>query len=146
MDIIHKMFNKTRTQTLLRDFPWLWAINHCPTIEDHKNIKVSQNTENLKMVLSQTPEGANYSVWTITAGSYCTEATCLPRKEDMRWAEIIMQKTHSSSKVLYIVTVVSRYNIVIFRNPKKKPFNDLIEEVCLLHGLSSSWYRSPLDY
>ena len=125
------------TKGLLRDFPWLWAIqSHW---DNDPRTKVSQDISDLKLILAQPSNKTRFSVWAVTSQP-CTvfnmRVTCLNPTEGQMWAEMVMLQTNIMSEIIYLVMVDPIYgeqnlvrSLIIFRNPTKKPINKLIEHV-----------------
>ncbi len=145
-------------ERLLRDFPWLWAIRSYHSWDDGDFTKVSQDTADLKLVLTQPSDKTRFLIWTITSQpgeSFNMKARCLNRLNGDTWAESVMQQTLGCGveEILYLVVVDPLWgekhptrHITIFRHPEKKPMNELVEKVCQLQGSNARWKVLPESF
>jgi hypothetical protein len=67
------------------------------------------------------------------------------------WAEVTMKQTELLSDILYLVVVDPLWGeqhptrrITIFRSQKKR-LNELVEQVCQLHGSNACWHISSCE-
>ncbi|MBP9760168.1 MAG: hypothetical protein KBD24_02245 [Candidatus Pacebacteria bacterium] len=140
-------------EALLRDFPWIWAINSHPTGHDSEYMRVSQELADLRVVLGQSSQDTRFDVWAITTQAcsvFNMEARCLERSENEVWAEAVMRQTKFMDSILYLVAVDPLWGknhptrrLIIFRHPGKKSFNELVEEDCQLRGSNARWQATP---
>ncbi len=134
--------NKT-IQRILCDFPWLWAIHSCWSCHQSDMVKVSQDMQDLKLALSQQSMITSFTFWALTVepcelmNERIREIT---RLENITWAEAIEKQTLSHLSIVYLFLVGSPTNdyadseIIIFRNPNKTGFDDIVKTVIQLQG------------
>ncbi len=138
-----KMQKNTVIASLLRDFPWLWAMQDCITGHDSEHIKVNQDLNDLKIVLAQ--QETQFALWTVTtvpSNIFNMRVTCLNRSSKETWGEAVMRQTELSANLLYLVRTDSDHRITIFRNPTKEELNGVVEQFCQLCGRNAKWHMS----
>jgi hypothetical protein len=159
--IIDRVFNPnprkkaTAMESLLKDFPWLWALRNTWSGFNHRDVKISQEMADLKMVLSLQSKETPFSLWSfrefggdnLLSGGVITNVT--PR-ETNRWAEAVIRDTGAGEKVTYITISDPIYGkchqhrqITIFRHPEKLDLNGIVDDVARLHGSSARWRPVP---
>jgi hypothetical protein len=144
----------TVAKRLLQDFPWLWAIKNYHSWDDGEYTKVNQDMTDLKSVLVQPSDKTRFTFWTITSQAcevFNIRATALSCSEGNTWGEVTMRQTELLSNILYLVIVDPLWGeqhprrITIFRNPEKTQLNELVEQVCQLHGSNARWHISSCE-
>jgi hypothetical protein len=128
---------------LLEDFPWLWAVNNHYNRDDGDRIKVNQDMSDLKLVLSQNSDKTGFLLWSV-ASHFCDSfnvlVKCHERQEGKIWSEAITQQSYGHRNILYLVSVdwgSSGHGITIFRHPEKQCLDEVIQQVCDLHGVNA---------
>lgn len=137
-------------QQILEDFPWLWAIHSYWSYHQSDKVKISQNTQDLRLALSQKSTATLYSVWALTVDSSAllnAHIEEMPRNEDATWAEVITGKIfdHLTIKYLFLVgspeSTYAASDIIIFRSPDKTGLDEVVSAVTYLQG---SGLKRPL--
>ncbi len=137
-------------RSILRDFPWLWAILGYWSPDQAEYVKVSQDMTNLKAALSQSSTKTRFKAWTVTTTAddeiFDLQIKSIKQNDDCTWAEAIMKETFRHVYIDYIVVVDPFWGedhcckrITIFRHPEKLPLNGTVDDVVQFCGSGAQW-------
>lgn len=132
-------------QSILADFSSLWAIHSRWSVTISKDVKVSQEMQDLKMALSQPSTKTAFGFWAfVSDGSgedfFNASMVRIVRTEGETWAESVMEQTSHLGAIVYLFLVGSpdsdyaEKEVIIFRHPDKVSLHGVVKTVIQLQG------------
>lgn len=149
-----------KARQIFSDFPWLWAIRaqwHCSYAA---TVTVSQNMDDLRVMLLRPSNTTTFELWTHHSnwlyewademGSY-EGVKQVPRAEGLTWAEAVMVNNREwNVQHLVVLDQESHHlkpcypNITIFRHPGNAGLETIIEAAARLCGSKIQWQSSRI--